>query len=112
MKLRWVLFALHTVLLLSYVKSEDEKTEEKTEEKDPWDKSTDKYVNRKGGNGGDDENLKVDVTEESEAEVHTERSKVAKDSGERQDGDEHLDSESKQQFEDAVDETVCLDYRF
>lgn len=55
-------------------KSEENKEEENKEEKDPWDKSTDKYVHNNGGNN-EHEDLRVDVTETSESEVHSSKKK-------------------------------------
>ena len=60
---------------------DDKKAEKEEEEKDPWDKSTDKYRHHLGDSGAgthSEEPVKIDVTEVSESEVHSERSKVCK----------------------------------
>ncbi|XP_057312135.1 uncharacterized protein LOC130653623 isoform X3 [Hydractinia symbiolongicarpus] len=92
----WI-YVLFLLCLFTVVKSDDDQPEEK----DPWDKSTDKYVHKDGNDGRED--LKVDVTEESESEVHSEKSKVEKI--EQSKAKEKVDSETKDQFEDATDET-------
>lgn len=92
----WI-YVLFLLCLFTVVKSDDDQPEEK----DPWDKSTDKYVHKDGNDGRED--LKVDVTEESESEVHSEKSKVEKI--EQNKAKEKVDSETKDQFEDATDET-------
>ena len=76
------------VILLTLTKEttaeedEDKKAEKEEEEKDPWDKSTDKYRHHLGdnsiGGGHEEEPIKIDVTEVSESEVHSERSKLCK----------------------------------
>lgn len=95
----WI-YVLFLLCLFTVVKSDDDQPEEK----DPWDKSTDKYVHKDGNDGRED--LKVDVTEESESEVHSEKSKVEKI--EQNKAKEKVDSETKDQFEDATDETVNI----
>ena len=60
---------------------DDKKAEKEEEEKDPWEKSTDKYRHKLGDTGigsHAEEPVKIDVTEVSESEVHSERSKVCK----------------------------------
>ena len=55
-------------------KSVENKEEENREEKDPWNKSTDKYVHNNGENN-EHEDLRVDVTETSEFEIHSSKKK-------------------------------------
>jgi len=64
---RLILFASSAIVLASC----DEDT---PEERDPWDKSTDRYHH-----GDSNENLRVDVTETSESEVHTAKSNVERE---------------------------------
>lgn len=104
---------------------DDDKSDE--EEKDPWDKSTDKYRHNSGSSNSKDaeEPVKIDVTEVSESEVHSSRSKLCKNCKSNIVKDtpkpanktnktappvlalkKEIDDETKEQIKDAIDEQV------
>ena len=102
--MRLFLSILLSITFLCLIHDTHADDDDQPEEKDPWDKSTDHYNNDQNEN----RNLNVDVTEESESEVHTEKKAkivLKKEKGESQ-VKEEVDNETKEQFEDAVDETV------
>ncbi|XP_065668708.1 uncharacterized protein LOC100210627 isoform X2 [Hydra vulgaris] len=68
MKLRNIFLLL--TLFVVHIRADEE-------ERDPWDKSTDKYW-KNGSNNDSSNQTNMDVTEETDSEVHTVKSSVAK----------------------------------
>ena len=101
----------------------------KSTDKDPWDKwsklpsSGKAHSNNQNSNNDDSDEGEVDVTETTTTEVHT-KSKINNNDKKRtkqgkkgasstnNNINQNVDNETKEQFKDAVDETVCSPYFF